>query len=710
VADALEQLYASDLDPHVAELAHHALAAGEPLAKRALGYAIRAGGRAATQFAYDEAAGFYERALELKLRSDPSDGLGRCELSLRMADMLMKGGRTELSRQMLTETSELARSLGAPEQLARAALTLAAPYAEAGFGDELRATLLEAALRALPAPPSPLRVRVLARLAPELYWAHGFERADSVSAEALAMARQLQDDETLGEALDCRYYAILGPDTLEERLELSAELVRLADGTGDRRLQLRGRLWRTQDLIELGAVPEVDTEIDQHVQLARALRQPGHLWVAGYLRAMRALIEGRLEDARRLATEAFAVGQRAQIADAAAVYTAQLYLICRQRGGAEALEQPTVAFTDLYHELIPGYRATQAGVYWMLGRLDDARREYERLATSDFELPRDHNWLAFQWILVDLCAAFDDAQGAQALYDLLRPYAGRCVTVAFAASFAGSVELPLGRLASLLGRYDEADRHFEAPLEAHSGLGAHAATLLARGAPDDVERAHELLASARVTAAELGWTRVERRCEDLGAPVSDEPPKAPAAPVEGVFRREGEYWTISYRSEPFRLRDTKGLRLIATLLARPGAECSVMELLALPLDPDRAGDAGELLDPEAKAAYRKRLADLEEELEQARAFNDVERQTQAQTEIDFLTAELARAVGLGGRDHKAGSAVERARVNATNSIRRVIDRIEREDPALAHHLRSTVSTGRICAYDPGPDPPVTWRL
>ena len=745
VAHALEALYRANLDPHTAELAHHFLAAGYELEDKARDYAVRAAEQAAARFAYEEAGAFYERALQLLERSDPSNQARRCALLLRLGDVLMKSGETRSARETLSEAAELARSLDASAELGRAALTLAAPYAEGGFGDELRAALLEEALRALPDEVGALRARVLARLAPELYWAHDFARADRVSAEAVAMARALEDQETLGEALDCRHYAILGPDTLEERLELSEELVRLADAARDTRLQLRGRLWRIQDLLEAGAVAAVDAEIEEHTRLARALRQPGHLWVAAYLRAMRALLEGRLEEARRIATEAFAIGQRAQIADAAGVYYAHLYVICRQRGGAEELEEPIRAISELYHELMPGYRVLLAGVLSMLGRLEDARREYERLAERKFELPRDHTWLACHWGLVDLCTAFEDVQGAGLLYDLLRPYAARYVIAAFATSCVGSLHYPLGRLAALMSRFEEAQDHFEAALEAHKRIGArgfmaetqgeYAAMLLARGEPGDPERARELVEAARGTAVELGWARVERRCDELFPAAAEdvrEPPPAPVMPpAEAVFRLEGDYWTIRYRDEPFHLRDTKGLRLIALLLARPTIELPVTELVSVlegrasvreaagrggrgaeeaPLVVEGSGDAGQLLDSQAKAAYRERLAALEEEVEEARSFNDPERQANAREEIDFLNAELARAIGLGGRDRRASSAAERARVNVRNLISRAVDKIAREDPALGHHLQATIRTGRLCSYEPGPEPPVTWTL
>lgn len=436
IAHALEDLYAASLESHLAELAHHFLAAGLALADRALDYCVRSAEHAGSHLAYEEAAVFYERAARVLERSQPSDQAARCSLLLRWGDALMKSGQTQAARETLLGAADLARNLGAPDELARAALTLAGPYEEAGFGDELRAALLQEALPALPAEDSPLRARVLARLAPELYWAHDFERAAEVSAESVAMARRLEDQQTLGEALDCRHYATLGPDTLEERLEVSEVLVRLAQELGDGGLLLRGRLWRIQDLLEVGAVPAVDEEIDEHARLAEAMRQPGHLWVAGYLRAMRTLVEGRLEEARRLAADAFAIGQRAQIADAAAVYYgALLYPICRHQGGAQELEEPIAAIVELYHELLPGCRTLLAVVYAMLGRLEEARREYDRLAARDFELPRDHNWFAFHWVMaVDLCPAFEDLRGAEILYERLRPYAARHVTVGFAAN------------------------------------------------------------------------------------------------------------------------------------------------------------------------------------------------------------------------------------------------------------------------------------
>ena len=123
-----------------------------------------------------------------------------------------------------------------------------------------------------------------------------------------------------------------------------------------------------------------------------------------------------------------------------------------------------------------------------------------------------------------------------------------------------------------------------------------------------------------------------------------------------------------------------------------------------------SGDAGALLDPHAKAEYKRRLDDLQEELVEAREFNDVGRGERLQQEIDFLTHELARAIGLGGRDRRAGSPAERARVNVTRAIAQAVKRIGAHHAPLGQHLTRALKTGTFCTYDPDPRAPVAWQL
>ena len=199
---------------------------------------------------------------------------------------------------------------------------------------------------------------------------------------------------------------------------------------------------------------------------------------------------------------------------------------------------------------------------------------------------------------------------------------------------------------------------------------------------------------------------------------------------EAVFHHEGDVWTVTYAGKSVRLRHGKGLADIGTLLAHPGREIHVAELIAAsasapPDSPTGEVSAAELaahglrisrgvsvdavLDRRARADYRERLADLHRELEDAERCNDEGRVGRARAELDFIAGELASAFGLGGRGRRAGSPIERARKAVAARIRFSLMHIARVHPAPAHHLRRYVRTGTICTYSV-PDEPVRWSL
>ena len=203
----------------------------------------------------------------------------------------------------------------------------------------------------------------------------------------------------------------------------------------------------------------------------------------------------------------------------------------------------------------------------------------------------------------------------------------------------------------------------------------------------------------------------------------DVPDDQPAADLN-MFRCEGDYWSVVFEGRTVRVRDLKGMRYLARLLARPGRDFHVLDLVAAETgrvaqaDSGQAagrshaalGDAGEMLDTRAKNAYRRRLAEIEDDMEQARALGDTERAAQADAEREFLVRELSRAVGLGGRDRRASSASERARAGVTRAIRQAIGRICEHHPQLGEHLNHAVRTGTRCAYLPDARAPAAWRL
>jgi tetratricopeptide (TPR) repeat protein len=203
---------------------------------------------------------------------------------------------------------------------------------------------------------------------------------------------------------------------------------------------------------------------------------------------------------------------------------------------------------------------------------------------------------------------------------------------------------------------------------------------------------------------------------------------APATVVqhsdEFEFRREGDYWSLVFEGRTMRIRDLKGLRYLARLLADPGREFHVLDLVTGERgwsgDGRRSGepglafsfglDAGIMLDDQAKRAYRRRLAEIDDDIEEAGMLGDAERASQAEAERDFLIRELARAVGLGGRDRRVDSAAERARASVTRALRKAMARISEYDPALGTHLDRAIRTGTWCAYLPDTRAPVPWTL
>ena len=187
----------------------------------------------------------------------------------------------------------------------------------------------------------------------------------------------------------------------------------------------------------------------------------------------------------------------------------------------------------------------------------------------------------------------------------------------------------------------------------------------------------------------------------------------------------------------FRLKDTRGLGYLAHLLRHPGVEFHVLDLVGgiagrhdedetskaadrLPRGDENLGkagiqitglgDAGEMLDDQAKAAYRRRLSELHEELENAKELGNVERAERSEREIDALTKELSRAVGLGGRNRRAASASERARQTINKTIKAVEERIAQSDSKLGDILSRCIKTGTFCSYQPDPDIPIAWEF
>jgi hypothetical protein len=247
-------------------------------------------------------------------------------------------------------------------------------------------------------------------------------------------------------------------------------------------------------------------------------------------------------------------------------------------------------------------------------------------------------------------------------------------------------------LAATLGDLDAARRHFNSGLAVCRNIGAkpleaHLCHVFAKITQDTGE-ARELAAHARALADAIGMAL------DMREPAQ----AAIAAPAVVRLREDGEYWVAEGFGAACRLKGSRGVEMLAKLLAEPGREVHVLELAGA--DVVDSGDSGELLDPEAKRAYRTRITELRDQLDEAEQWNDAARAERARLEIEALESEIARAVGLGGRDRRVGKAAERARSNVQRRLSDAVKRIAELQPELGRHLGAAVRTGTYCSYTP----------
>ena len=294
---------------------------------------------------------------------------------------------------------------------------------------------------------------------------------------------------------------------------------------------------------------------------------------------------------------------------------------------------------------------------------------------------------------VEIEIAGGDLERARAAAGELERVAARFQSKALVAG----ATLARGRVRLAEGDASDAERHCSQAARLWNEIGAPYEAAIARMVHAEALRAggSEEHAVLELQAARTILDRIEVA--------------AGATTGTNVFRREGDYWSVVFGGRTVRVRDLKGMRYLARLLAHPGREFHVLDLVGAETGQRLApGDAGEVLDERAKTAYRRRLSEIEDDLEQARALEDDVREAQADAERDFLVRELARAVGLGGRDRRAASDSERARSGVTRAVRQGIARIGEHNPQLGEHLDSAVHTGTHCAYVPDPGAPADW--
>ncbi|MEP6651134.1 MAG: hypothetical protein ABJA74_14680 [Lapillicoccus sp.] len=425
-----------------------------------------------------------------------------------------------------------------------------------------------------------------------------------------------------------------------------------------------GLVWCATFALELGDLAGATAAVAEVARLGADATRPTVRHLALSRRSTLAAVRGDTDEALALAMEAYDLATRCGLPDAGAVLWGQLFAVWRQIGlddehaaVMERLLRPLVEHSSLrtIHE------AALVQVLHARGDDTDAHRRHDELVALAPTLPYDMVRVFSLVLMAENCVAFQDLPAAVTVRDALVPYADRFAVAAGAVACLGSVHVPLSALAGLLGHDAEAREHRSAAQAAHRAAGA-------------------------------GW-------------------RSPSATATVTVERGGAVWEVRRGTTVVRLPDTRGLAYLATLVSHPGRDIPAQQLIAgagvtasadhTPSDDLRVGTGADpVLDRQAASAYRRRLADLEEEFAEARSWHDEGRLDRLQQERDALVHELASAFGLGGRPRRLGSEAERARLNATRAIRTAIRNIAAQAPDLGAALDAAVVTGTSCRYNP----------
>ncbi len=558
------------------------------------------------------------------------------------------------------------------------------------------------------------RARLLARLARELLGDPlAGEQRRVLADEALRLARTAGTGGVLAEVLDARLHALWDPAGALDRLEAATEIVELSRQTGDGALELSGLFWRFVALMEMARVAEAEVVLGAYQRAATAAGDAEASLMAVSRHAVLANLRGRFDAAAALTEEVAQMAARIRLPDAERL-VASLRSAAIVEKGTDAEWADAEANLARIARMLPGhlYEATRARILLALGRRREAAAELDRLLPWALAAsgPR---WLGAVSQLAEVAAAAGDDASVKAVHRVLTPYAGRLVVYGGVNATGGFVAFHLGLLELRLERLDEAVAHLRDASESARRVGALpdlarslaalAGALTRRSAhddgADDLAQAMQVREQAVDIGRQLGLSTLLRSMS--------------AAADEWIYVRDGLGWLLTAGAERARLTDSRGARQLRALLASPRHDISALDLAA--------GGAGlnaglsaavvtPVLDEQALVAYRRRLVELNVELQDADAAGDPVRSERAEAERTALMGELRRSTSLGGRSRTISAEAERARINVTRTLRSVLSRIGAQAPHAGAHLEASIRTGVACRYDPAPGGPIRWQM
>ena len=534
VGEALEAVHRHDPTPALSNLAYHFRAAGLGSAiDRAIDYATRAGQNADAALAFEDAIDSFQNALDMLDMKETDDPDLRCRLLLALGQS--QGKVHEMGAPAsLSAAAEIARSRNLHSVLAEVALAYAEVVvryvAQIDAPDD---ELLRAALDHIPQSEHRLRIWLMGSLARVCLHKGRLDEARAIGSHAVAMARQQNDPATLAMALAGLSEAPWQPHETEEVLRDATEMAEAGARANNLEIAIRAHFRRATLLLELGDIHGVSAAVAEMTRFNTDLRQP---FFDAYVHAMKArlaLMRGALGEAEEYINHVRTVKLTNRVNDPAAQ---MIFTLRRERGQLGTLG-PAVAMFVRQSATAAIWRPALALLYVELGNLASARGVFDDLAADDFQsIPQDARWTTCIAYLSEVCVALDDCTSASRLYKLLLPWSGRNIAVGIEC--LGSSDRFLGLLASLDGRFADAERHFEKALAMNDRIGAilprehtrrdYADMLLKRGASADQARASAYLDTAEGHANRLGLIALGRRIGMTRQRLAEPPPKSQA--------------------------------------------------------------------------------------------------------------------------------------------------------------------------------------
>ncbi|HEU5155911.1 MAG TPA: AAA family ATPase [Streptosporangiaceae bacterium] len=711
-----------------ADLARHAYLAGDDIEPaRAVGLLLAAARDANSRMAFEESIAHHRRAYE-RAAGEPRR---RVAIAIDLASGLHHNHETDEAWRICTEAVSAVKEMDDPVLLARVALGLY-EIDHAGERHELVTELLRAAHG---------RLVDAGGAAPD----HGMSPgrlAQELTLHTAALARSGADDEALGFSLWARHNTIWGPGTAEERLALTDELTALARRTGNIETEVIAASFKWVALLEQGD----PRYLDQHhefVALAESKGMPLPSFASSIDQCIITTLLGRFAEAQSFMERA--------IDSVEPVYSHFAYMADHLRWSLWMLQGRFDELADLHRVLAEHdhpYPHLMVGITAVeMGDIDAALRhlaETEAATGGSESLARSFVPMSLRF-QAQVAAATRDPERCARARSALAPFTREWAVSVYGCDISGPFVLWSALLDAAEGRWDDAIGGFTAAYTSADRLlarpwsiearGHLARALLARGAAGDARAGAALLDEVEREAAEIGMrhvvervrrTRAEHRTEwaesgpgsgpgsraEPAAGGADDGLAAGERPDSPRFRFDGEVWSLGFAGRTVHLPDAKGLRDLHLLLSRPGADIPAVRLVdpaageAVVAARRLGGDA--VLDAEAKARYKRRLEQLDEEIDRAAERGDDARAAEYDRERAALLDELKAAAGLAGRDRRLGDEAERARKTVTARIRDTLRKLDRRHPELAAYLRATVTTGATCRYQP--DEALTWRL